>query len=101
MSPQDLLNFLRQPPCRPFRIHLDDGRSFEVRHPDLLWVGHRVAVLGISEPGPDRLLERHITLSLLHIVTIEPLDAAASARRTNPPACIPDCRPAAALRQYH
>jgi hypothetical protein len=79
MPPQDLLNLLRQQPFQPFRIHLDDGRSFEVRHPDLLWVGRRVAVLGIPESGPDRLLERHITLSLLHIVTIEPLDAAASA----------------------
>ena len=101
MTPEELRDTLREQPFHPFRLVMTDGEGYDIRHPDLLWVGHRVAVLGISEPGPDRLLERHITLSLLHIVTIEPLDAAASARRTNPPACIPDCRPAAALRQYH
>lgn len=76
MGPEDLKNLLTAKPFVPFRMRLDDGQAFEIRHPDMLWVGRRVAVLLIFEPGPEHYLERHVTVALIHITTVEPVEAA-------------------------
>ena len=39
MSPQQLLQLLRQRPFKPFRVSLNDGRVFDIRYPDLNIVG--------------------------------------------------------------
>jgi hypothetical protein len=47
--------------------------------------GRRSAVIGIAAPNdPDRLFERSVTVDLLHIVKIEPIETAAS--QANSPA---------------
>ena len=75
IPPQELRGMLRTQPFRPFRLNLSDGRAFEIRHPDLMMVGVGSAVLGISQSGEaDPLYERSVTLSLLHIVSAEPLE---------------------------
>lgn len=38
-------------------------------------VGRRSVILGLTAPGePDRLFERSVTVDLLHIVKLEPLE---------------------------
>jgi hypothetical protein len=74
MNAQDLLPYLQRIPFRPFRLHLDDGRIIEVRHPELMILGKRTAA--VASPAADEtvdVLDRVITVSLLHIVTIEPV----------------------------
>jgi hypothetical protein len=78
MNAEDLRPLLNARPFVPFRLHMDDGRTFEVRHPDLLWLGKPKALLLVLTPGPERMLEQDIHLSLLHIVSAEPLAGAAS-----------------------
>jgi len=39
MSPADVLSFVKAQPFRPFRIETARGRSFEVRHPEMVYVG--------------------------------------------------------------
>jgi hypothetical protein len=39
MTSQELRAALQALPFRPFTVHMVDGRSFEVRHPDFLLVG--------------------------------------------------------------
>jgi hypothetical protein len=39
MTSQELRAALQTLPFRPFTIHMADGRSFEVRHPDFLLIG--------------------------------------------------------------
>ncbi len=75
MGPEDLRNLLKEQPFRPFRIRLDDGRSFAITHPDMVHVGRRVAIILVFESGPERYFQRHVTISLLHISSIEPLTA--------------------------
>jgi hypothetical protein len=75
MTPEDLRNLLVQPPFAPFRIHLTDGRVYDVRHREMVWVGRRIAVVGVF--APDGYLDRHDTISLLHIVSLEPIQTAA------------------------
>ncbi len=76
MPPEDLWERLRRQPFEPFRVYLTDGSVYEVRHPELLMVGRRSAVIGITQPQQSPpLYERTTTVALLHIVRLEPLEA--------------------------
>jgi hypothetical protein len=77
MPPEKLRIALLQQPFVPFRIHLSDGRVFDVRHREMVWVGRHMAMVGIF--GVDGYLDRHETIALIHIVSLEPLLAASQA----------------------
>ncbi len=82
MAPEELVAVLRRRPFVPFRITLTEGTTYEIRHPELCMAGRRSAVIGVPAPGdPDRLFDRSVTVDLLHIVQIEPLETAG---RANP-----------------
>ena len=51
MHLNDFLTVLRRQPFAPFRLHLTNGSSYEVRHPELVMVGRRDVILGIPAPG--------------------------------------------------
>ncbi len=78
MPPETLWEQLRRQPFEPFRIHLTDGTSYEIRHPELVMVGRRTAAVGISErERQPPLYDRLTTVALVHIVRLEPLAATA------------------------
>lgn len=54
-------------------MHLSDGRSFEVRHPELCMVGKRTAVVGLTADPAQIVYERTVSVDLLQIVTLEPV----------------------------
>jgi hypothetical protein len=84
MSPEELRDSLRQQPFEPFRIVLTDGVGYDIRHPDLLWVGQRTAYVGLTgEPG-QTFFERAVKLDLLHISRVEPLTV--PPKQNGPPA---------------
>ena len=75
MRPDDLLTWLRATPFVPFRIRLNSGRSFEIRHPEMLRVG-RSSVNVYSFAGePADPYERMEMVSLVLIEAVEPLEA--------------------------
>jgi len=79
MRPEDIREFLTRKPFQPFQITLTDGRTLEVRHPELAMVGRSAVAIGVparnrTEPIYDRL----VTVSLLHIMQIEPVEPAAN-----------------------
>ena len=39
MGPQDLLFWQKATPFRPFRIHMNSGRNYDIRHPEMVRVG--------------------------------------------------------------
>lgn len=85
MAPEELRDALRQHPFEPFRIVMTDGTAFDIRHPDLLLVGQRTAVVGlVGQPG-QTFYERTVKVDLLHVIRIEPLQAT-SAPPANGPA---------------
>jgi hypothetical protein len=79
MRPDDLLELRRERPFQPFRLHLTDGATYEVRHPELVMVGRSKALIGLPAhdltPG---VFERYHTVALLHITRIEPLETPAA-----------------------
>jgi hypothetical protein len=76
MPPDEIKEKLRHRPFVPFRIVLDDGTAYEIRHPELLFLGKRSAVIGLTDNPADTLYDRYITVALLHITRLEPLDVA-------------------------
>ncbi|MGC1721570.1 MAG: hypothetical protein WA746_21485 [Isosphaeraceae bacterium] len=73
MAPEDLRELLRKQPFEPFRLVMTDGVGLDIRHPDLLWVGRRIAMVGLTgEPG-HTFFERAVQVDLLHVIRIEPL----------------------------
>jgi hypothetical protein len=76
MSPEELREHLIQRPFQPFRMYVTDGASYDVRHPDLLLVGKRSAVVGLTSTPEDVYFERTARVDLLHIVRLEPLSTA-------------------------
>ena len=76
MTPQSVLGYVKAEPFRPFRIHMASGRTFDIRHPEMLRVG-RSSVNVYSFAGePADPYERMEMVSLLLIEAIEPLEAA-------------------------
>lgn len=73
MVPEELRDILRQQPFEPFRLVMADGEDYDIRHPDLLWVGQRTAMVGLTgEPGKT-FYERAVKVDLAHVVRLEPL----------------------------
>ena len=75
MRPDDVRDFVNKRPFQPFRITLTDGRSYEVRHPELAMVGRSEILIGV--PAPDEsepVYDRLVTVSLIYIMQIEPCE---------------------------
>jgi len=69
---QDVLrSYARTEPFRPFRLTLSTGSVLDVRHPDLIMVGYRAAVVGISKRVGGTAFDRTVHVDLIHIVTAE------------------------------
>jgi hypothetical protein len=75
MRPDDLLIWLRAAPFVPFRIRLNSGKTYDIRHPEMLRVGRSsMHVFSFAGPPADPY-ERVEMVSLLLIEAIEPLEA--------------------------
>lgn len=48
MSPQELRDTLQKRPFEPFRLAMTDGIGHDIQHPDLLMVGQRSAIVGLT-----------------------------------------------------
>jgi hypothetical protein len=76
MPLEDILALLRRRPFVPFLLHLTDGTSHEVRHPELLMPGARSLVLGIPADPAVAVYARTETIALVHVVRLQPLEQA-------------------------
>ena len=66
-------------PFQPFRVTLTDGRTYDVVHPELAMVGHDKVLIGVPRPNArEPVYDRTVTVSLLHIMQIEPIVPVAS-----------------------
>ena len=71
MRPEDLIELVRRRPFGPFRIHITDGNTYDIRHPDQIIVLRSRAVLGV---GGDNGVADHLEhIALVHVVRVEEL----------------------------
>ena len=60
---------------RPFRIHMANGESFDVRHPEMARVGRNFLILFTFVSNSPDLLDRWETISLMLMERVSHLDA--------------------------
>ena len=81
IQPEDLYHTLHCKPFRPFRVHLTDGRRYDICYPHLAVVGKTYFSIGIpkkhhsADPWP--LYEYVESVDLIDIDRIESLTAPA------------------------
>ena len=72
MRPEDVLTWLRALPFVPFRVTLNSGRTFEVRHPEVVRVLRTSLLLFTPTAEPD-VFDRADMVGLVLIERIEPV----------------------------
>jgi hypothetical protein len=79
MRPEDICTELKRQPFRPFRIHRSNGKSHEVRHPELVMVGKSCINIGFpSTKHQIPVFDSYEVISLLHINNLELLSSTPS-----------------------
>jgi hypothetical protein len=77
MTAEAVFARLRRRPFVPFRIILSSGTTYDILHPEMLFVsksGVTVAIYDKSQkPSPDEIPVRESLISFLHIAATEDL----------------------------
>lgn len=76
MNPNEMLLVLRRRPFEPFRLHLSDGKTYDITHPELCVVARTALYIGVPTPGGPEPVERVEIASLLYVTRMEPLAGA-------------------------
>ena len=73
MTHEEVYEAARRQPFEPFRLILTTGAAYDIRHPDLIMVGRRSAIVGVTNEASGAVYDRTIKVDLLHVVGIEEL----------------------------
>ena len=81
MRASEFQRVLRTQPFEPLRVHLSDGRSIVIRHPDQVVVSERYLYIGLGgrrngEPATpaqrDTITSDFVWVNLMQVTTVEP-----------------------------
>jgi hypothetical protein len=73
MTREELREYARKQPFQPFRVALTTGDVYDIRHPDLIMVGQRSAVIGLTNDPAGTFYSRSFIVDLIHVVGIQEL----------------------------
>lgn len=59
---------------RPFVLNLSNGERYTITHPEQVLVDRSVAVIGTKRLDAGRRYEKLVTCTLMHIVSLVPLE---------------------------
>jgi hypothetical protein len=85
MRPEKLLELLRRRPFVPIRIHLTDGTSYDVKHPEMALLTRSSLDIGLEAQEGSGIAEQVVYCALVHIVRIENLDGQAKPAASSAP----------------
>jgi hypothetical protein len=72
MGREDVAQYLRERPFRPFRLLLSNGTTYEIRHPEMAIPTPWSVYVGVPAPqAPPPSAEGIVVVSLMHVVQIE------------------------------
>ena len=74
MTGREIQAFVDAEPFQPFRIHMASGRTFDVRHPEMIRIGRTSVTVFAFSQDDERFYERVEMLGLLRIESISVLD---------------------------
>jgi hypothetical protein len=75
MSRQTINDYVKAEPFKPFRLHLVSGRTFEIRHPELMKILQSTVIIFKSAETTDGLSDEWDTVSMMLIESISHLEA--------------------------
>jgi hypothetical protein len=78
IRPDTLQNYVRAQPFRPFRITMNSGTQYEIRHPEMIRVGKDFFLFFHATPA-DAPVDSWETVSLMLIENVRLIDQAAPA----------------------
>lgn len=67
---KDILNYLHTQPFRPFIIRMAGGRTYEIRHPEMVRVGKNSLIVFTFISDEPEIYDRWETVSLMLIESI-------------------------------
>ena len=77
MNYREIAELLEKVPFVPFRMVLTDGKTYDIRHPDFIWVLPTRLEIATPIGKGRRVVERTDWVSLLHVVRLEVIEQAA------------------------
>jgi hypothetical protein len=79
MRPETLRDELHRQPFVPLRLYLTDGKTYDIRHPEMAMITSREIYVGREETAPGSGIAKECDLvSLLHVVRVEQAPFSAS-----------------------
>jgi hypothetical protein len=75
LSPSQILIYVKAQPFLPFRVYMASGKTFDVRHPEMVKLGKSSFLIFYFEPGGNEVFDQWETVSLMLIESISHLDA--------------------------
>ena len=72
--PSDILNYVRVVPFRPFQIRMTGGRTYEIRHPEMVRVGRNSLIVFMFVSDDPETYDRWETVSLMLIESLTHLE---------------------------
>lgn len=78
LSSNDVLGYVRAAPFRPFRIQMSGGRTFDIRHPEMVRVGTTNLMIFSLVSEDPAIHDRWSTVSLFLIESLSHLETPAA-----------------------
>ena len=75
IGPKAVLDYVKAEPFRPFRIHLASGRTFDVRHPEMIKVLKNYLLVFKVNGDSEELPEEWESVSLMLTESISHLES--------------------------
>ena len=71
VSSEDIQSVVRKRPFEPFRLHMSNGMTVDVRHPEMILVADEAMVVAIFDEKKQKNFLHHY--SVIKVNVIEPL----------------------------
>lgn len=78
VPPRDILGYLRSEPFRSFQIRMTSGRTFDIRHPEMLRVGRSTLIVFTFVGDDPEVFDHWDTVSLMLIGSVTHQEAPAA-----------------------
>lgn len=75
ITSQLMMTYVKAEPFRPFWIHMASGKTFDIRHPEMVKVGKTYLVIFTYVSSQPEIVDHWETVSLLLIENISFMDA--------------------------
>jgi hypothetical protein len=73
MKAEHLIELIEERPFRPIRIYLSDGRTHDVRHPEMAIVSEDIVTIGLPPDESSIVADRMTHCATAHVVEAEPM----------------------------